>query len=75
MLGGALLLDLSFVAALYFSCRSFGAQPAVAAVAVVWALLAAGPWNWHAPSFHGNPVRARILHEAGGGRVSRGARG
>ncbi len=35
-----------------------------AAVAVVWALLAAGPWNWHAPSFHGNPVRARILHEA-----------
>ena len=36
LLGGALLLDMSFVAALYFSCRAFGAQPAVAAVAVVY---------------------------------------
>jgi uncharacterized membrane protein YbhN (UPF0104 family) len=36
LLGGALLLDLAFVAALYCATRAFGAHPAVAAVAVVY---------------------------------------
>ena len=36
LFGGALLLDVSFVAALYCATRAFGAQPAVAAVAVVY---------------------------------------
>lgn len=36
LFGGALLLDISFVAALYFSVRAFGAQPPIAAVAVVY---------------------------------------
>lgn len=36
LIGGALLLDMSFVAALYCSVRAFGAEPAVAAVAVVY---------------------------------------
>ena len=36
LFGGALLLDVSFVAALYCATRAFGAQPAIAAVAVVY---------------------------------------
>ncbi len=36
LLGGALLLDITFVAALYFACRAFGVQPPIAAVAVVY---------------------------------------
>ncbi len=36
LFGGALLLDISFVAALYCATRAFGAQPPVAAVAVVY---------------------------------------
>jgi uncharacterized protein (TIRG00374 family) len=36
LFGGALMLDMSFVAALYCAVRSFGAQPALAAVAVVY---------------------------------------
>lgn len=36
MLGGSLLLDVSFVAALVCATRAFGAQPPVAAVAVVY---------------------------------------
>jgi uncharacterized protein (TIRG00374 family) len=36
LLGGALLLDMSFVAALVFATRAFGADPSVASVAVVY---------------------------------------
>ncbi len=36
LFGGALLLDMSFVTALYCATRAFGAQPAIAAVAVVY---------------------------------------
>ncbi len=36
LLGGALLLDMSFVAALVFATRAFGVEPSVASVAVVY---------------------------------------
>ncbi len=36
LFGGALLLDISFVAALYCATRAFGAEPPIAAVAVVY---------------------------------------
>ena len=36
LLGGALLLDITFVSALYCACRAFGVQPPIAAVAVVY---------------------------------------
>ncbi len=36
LVGGALVLDVSFVAALYFAVRAFGAEPPLAAVGVVY---------------------------------------